>query len=223
MPTDEQDVPLAVLPARDRDRPLETVDVDAVRDHLVLARKVAVDEVLGRAADRDPAVEPGGLALHHLAAELVGRREAAVRVEGRDVHARREPQEDRRQERHERLVEVEEVELLALEGRADLGHEPRRQGDRADGAVDRQREALADPDDVALGRPLEAVAARQDPDVVAAQPEVLVQVPDVLGHAAGQRVDVGRDEPDLHDRRSSRACCAAHSSSNRGGRWRPPG
>ena len=38
----------------------------------------------------------------------------------------------------------------------------------------------------------------QDPDVVAAQAEVLVEVADVLGHAAGQRVDVRRDEADLH-------------------------
>ena len=82
---------------------------------LVVAGEVAVDEVLGRAADRDPAVEAGGLALHHLAAELVRRREPAVGMEGGDVHARREPQEDRRQERHERLMEVEQVELLALE------------------------------------------------------------------------------------------------------------
>ena len=60
------------------------------------------------------------------------------------------------------------------------------------------REALADPDDVALGRALQAVAAGDDPDVVAAQPQVLVEVADVLGHAAGERVDVRRDEPDLH-------------------------
>ncbi len=33
---------------------------------------------------------------------------------------------------------------------------------------------------------------------MAAQPEVLVEVADVLGHAARQRVDVRRDEPDLH-------------------------
>jgi len=46
-------------------------------------------------------------------------------MEGGDVHAGREPQEDRREERHERLVEVEQVELLALEGGADLRHEPR--------------------------------------------------------------------------------------------------
>jgi hypothetical protein len=49
-----------------------------------------------------------------------------------------------------------------------------------------------------LGGPLDAVAARDDPDVVPAQPQVLVQVPNVLVHAARQRVDVRRDEADLH-------------------------
>ena len=61
-PADEQDVARPVLPAGERDGPLEAVDVDAVRDDLVLAREVALDEVLRRAADRDPAVEPGRVA-----------------------------------------------------------------------------------------------------------------------------------------------------------------
>jgi hypothetical protein len=224
VPAHEQQVPLAVLPAGQRDRALEAGDVDAVRDHLVLAREVAVDEVLRRAADRDPAVETLGVAAHDPAAELVRRREAAVGVERGDVHARREPQDDRRQERHERLVEVEEVEAFPLEHVADLRHVARRQRDRPDRAVDRQREALADADHVALGRALEAVRRRQDPDVVAAQPEVLVEVADVLGHTARQRVDVRRDEPDLHrPAPSTAACSAARTSSRRGGRWRPPG
>ena len=60
--TDEQDVRRAVLPARDRDGVGEARDVDAVGDDLVVAREVAVDEVAGRGADRDPAVEPRGVA-----------------------------------------------------------------------------------------------------------------------------------------------------------------
>ena len=40
-------------------------------------------------------------------------------------------QHDQRQERHERLVEVEQVELLALQHVPDLGEIARRQGDRA--------------------------------------------------------------------------------------------
>ena len=110
---------------------------------------------------------------------------------------------------------------------ADLRDEAGRQGDRPDRAVDRHREALADPDDVALGRPLEAVAATDDPDVVAAQAEVLVEVADVLVHAAGQRVDVRRDEADLHRRGSLRAAAPLVAVRlrpprlvERGGRWR---
>jgi hypothetical protein len=77
-------------------------------------------------------------------------------------------------------VEVEQVELLALEHVPDLGDEAGRERDRPDRAVDRHREALADADDVALGRALEAVRRGQAPDIVAAQPEVLVQVADML-------------------------------------------
>ena len=40
-----------------------------------------------------------------------------VGVEGRDVHALDSRSRNERQERHERLVEVEHVELLALEHR----------------------------------------------------------------------------------------------------------
>src|SRR5206468_3180329 len=38
---------------------------------------------------------------------------------------------------------------------------------------------------------------------MAAQAEVLVQIADVLGDAAGERVDVRRDQPDLHRSRFS--------------------
>ena len=62
------------------------------------------------------------------------------------------------------------------------------------------REPDAQADDVALGRALRAVAGGDDPDVVAAQPEVLVQEPDVLGDAAVLGVDVRADEADLHRR-----------------------
>ena len=64
---------------------------------------------------------------------------------------------------------------------------------------------------------------------MAAQAEVLVEVPDVLGHAARQRIDVRRDEADLH---RCRFCarhgrlsvrCRSQASSKRGGRWRPAG
>ena len=225
MAADEEQVGRAVLPARQRHGALEPGDVDAVGDDLVVAREVAVDEVPGGGADGDPAVQARGVALHEPPAELVGRREAGVGMERGDVHAARLVQEDQRQEWHERLVEVEDVELLALEHPADLADIARRDGDRPDGAVRRHAEALAEADHVALGRPLEAVAAADDPDVVAAQAEVLVEVADVLVHATRDRVDVRRHEADLHRGSSSsnEASTTSGSSSRRGGRRRPPG
>ena len=182
----------------DRHGACEARDVDAVRDDLVVAREEPVDEVARGGADRDAAVEPRGMRLHDPAAELVRRREAGVGVEGGDVDAARLAQQEERQERHERLVEVEDVEPLALEQVADLADVARREGQRPDRAVERDGEADPDAQDVALGRPLRAVAGGDDPDVVAAQPQVLVEVADVLGDAAVLRVDVRADEADLH-------------------------
>jgi hypothetical protein len=153
-------------------------------------------------ADRDPAVEPLRVPAQHPAAELVRRRESGVGVERRDVDARRLAQQHERQERHERLVEVEQVEPLALEHVLHERRVARRDRDRADGPVGRHREALPEADDVAFGRALQAVRAGDDPHVVAAQPQVRVQVAHVLRHAAWQRIDVWRDEADLHPRAS---------------------
>ena len=217
-----------------RDRAGEAGDVDAVGDDLVVAREEAVDEVAGRRADRDPAVEPGGVAAHDPAAELVRRREAGVGVEGRHVDARRLAQQEQRQERHERLVEVEQVEPLAGQHRADLADVARRERQRADRAVGRHREADPDADDVALRRALRTVAGGDDPHVVAAQAQVLVEEPDVLGDPAGLRVDVRADEADLHGRprrvlagRSAAAAAGRPGSrgrdrSRRAGSGRPP-
>ena len=141
VPADEQDVRGAVLPAGERDRAGEARDVDAVRDDLVVAREEPVDEVARGRADRDPAVEPGGVRLHDPAAELVRGREAGVGVERRDVDAAGLAQEEQRQERHERLVQVEDVEALALEQVADLADVARRERQRPHRAVERHAEA----------------------------------------------------------------------------------
>ncbi len=61
----------------------------------------------------------------------------------------------------------------------------------------------AEADDVALRRALRPVAGGQDADVVAAQPQVLVEEPDVLGDPAVVGVDVRADEADLHRRSPS--------------------
>jgi hypothetical protein len=198
----------AVLPARDGHRVGEARDVDPVGDDLVVAREEAVDEVAGGGADRDPAVQAAGVALHHPAAEFIGRREAGVGVEGGHVHGVRFAQQEERQEGHEGLVEVEHVELLAVQHPADLGEVARREGEGPDRRVDGHGEAHPEADDVALRRALGTMAGGQDPDVVAAQAQVLVQEADVLGHATRLWVDVRADQADLH----------RWPGSNRGGR-----
>ncbi|MEJ7696763.1 MAG: hypothetical protein WKF78_09170 [Candidatus Limnocylindrales bacterium] len=109
-------------------------------------------------------------------------------------------EQEERQEGHERLVEMEQVESFVVEHPADLAEVARREGERPDGRVDRHGEADAKPDDVALGRALRSMAGGQDAYVVTPQTQVLVQEPDVLGDAAVVRVDVRTDEPDLHGR-----------------------
>ena len=194
----EQDVGRAVLPARDRHGRREPGDVDAVGDDLVVAREIAVDEMTRRGADGDAAMQPSCVSAQRPTAELIGRRETGVGVERRDVDARRLAQQEEREERHERLVEMQDVEPFALEHVVDLGQVARREGQRPDRGVDRDRETDAEPDDVALRRPLGAVARGQDADVMAALAEPLVQELDVLGDATAGGVDVRADEADLH-------------------------
>jgi len=205
VPAHEEDVGGAVLPARQRDRASEGRDVDAVRDDLVVAREEAVDEVARRGTDGDAAVQSSGMAAHHPAAQFVGRGEAGVGMEGGDIDTARFAQQEEGQEGHERLVEVEDIKALAGQQRPDLADVPRRERDRSDGAVGRHAEADADPQDVALGGALRAVARRDDPDVVAARPQVGVQELDMLRHAARFRVDVRTDQADLHRDPSSPA------------------
>jgi hypothetical protein len=150
-PAHEQHVRRPVLPARQRDRAPEPVEVDAVRDDLVVARKVPIDEVARGGRHRDPAVEPVGVALERPAAELVRRRPPAVGVERADVHALRLAQDHERQERDERLVEVQDVEPLAFQQVPHLRDVAGRERDGPHRPVGRHREPLAQPDDVALG------------------------------------------------------------------------
>ncbi len=225
MPANEQDIRYAGLPAGDRHRGGEARDVDAVGDHLVIAWEEAVDEMTGRRAHGDAPVEPRSVSTHDPAAELVRGREARVGVEGRDVDAAGLAQQEERQEGHEWLVEVEQVEAFAFEQVADLADVARRERQGPDRPVGRHADADPDPQDVTLGRSLRSVAGGDDPDVVATQPQVLVQEPDVLGHASRFGVDVGTDQPDLHGwRRPSGGGGSKNAgSSKRGGRWRPPG
>src|ERR1035437_3897837 len=107
--------------------------------------------------------------------------------------------------------------MLSVQDLLNLGHVAWGESDRPHRAVARHAEALADADDVALGRALQPVAAGDDADVVAAQAEVLVQETDMLVHTARKRIHVRSDESDLHADRSSvprrRAFAAWYSAS----------
>ena len=218
VPADEEDIRRPVLPASDRDGVREAADIDPVRDDLVVTGEEAVDEVAGGRADRDPAVQTRRVAPHRSAAELVRRREPGIGMERRDVHAPRLAQQEQRQERHERFMEVQEVELLAREQRPDLADVPRREGQRPDRSIGRHAEPDADAQDVALRRALRTVAGGDDPDVVAVEPEVLVQELDVLRDTARFRIDVRADEADLHGADRLGAARAAAGSRSPGGR-----
>ena len=91
-----------------------------------------------------------------------------------------------------------EVEALLVEHPPDLGDEARREGDRPHRAVRRDAEALPEPDDVALGRALEAMARGDDPHVVAAEAEGELDLPmfeaDQQRGAPAQRDDRQRDQ-----------------------------
>jgi len=216
----EEDVGRPVAPALDRLDALVAGQVHAVGDELVVAREVAVDEVARRGADGDAPVEASGVAAQEAAAELVARTPAGVGVEGGHVDAARLAQQEQREQRHERLVEVEHVEAFALEQGADLREVAGRDGECPHRPVGGHAEAPSEADDVSLAGPLEAVRAADDAHVVTALDEPFVEVSDVLVDTAGQRVDVGRDEADLHPGRSR---SPISRSSKRGGLCRPPG
>ncbi len=123
--TDEQDIGRAVLPAGDRHRSREAGDIDAVGDDLVVAGEEPVDEVPRGGTHGDAAVELGRMSLHDPAAQLVGRREAGIRVERGDVDTLRFAQQEERQEGDERFVEMEDIEAFTREQLADLAEIPR--------------------------------------------------------------------------------------------------
>ena len=158
-PADEQDVERPVAQLLVRLGLGESLEVDAVRDDLVLAGEVAADEVARRAGDGDPPVEPLGQPPGESLPDPVRGREAAEGVEGGDVDRPRLVEHGRRQERHERLVEVEDVEVVRLEHLARLVLEPQPERHATDAAVGRRRPAGAEADDVALALALAAVLA----------------------------------------------------------------
>src|SRR5687768_2205374 len=118
-------------------------------------------------------------------------------MEGGNVHRVRLVEHGRGQERDERLVEVQHVELVLLEQLARLLLEAQAEGDTPDAAVCRRRPARAQPDDVPLALTLSAVLAGDDPDVVAHASHGVMREMDVLVYAARVRIPVRAHDPDL--------------------------
>ena len=159
-PADEQDVLGAVLPAGDRDRPLEPADVDAVGDDLVVAREEAVDEVPRGSGDGDPAMDTLDGRAQEPGADLV-RRARSRRTRGRSPRSRCSTARRTTSDRNGTNGSWKWRTSNCSRSRTarTWEQEPRRDGDRADRAVGGHAEAPPDPDDVALRGALEAVAA----------------------------------------------------------------
>src|SRR5438309_1764871 len=85
---DEQEVGLPVAVLGERLRAREEVDVDAVGDDAVVAREVGRDEMPRRARHGDAAIELVHVPLRDRPERPVAEREAAERVERRDLRAR---------------------------------------------------------------------------------------------------------------------------------------
>ena len=117
--------------ARRRRRRGRCSQVGARRDHLVVAREEALDQVARGGEARGAAVEAAEQQLDQLARHL-GREDAlGGGVEGADVQRARVAQRGRRRARRERLVHVHEVELGAVEQVLDRARHVERQRHRA--------------------------------------------------------------------------------------------
>src|SRR5581483_2434745 len=123
--------------------------------------------------------------------------EATERVERGDVRALRRVEDLEREERHERLVVVDDVELLALEHARHQPLEAQRERDAADAAVERHRHRATDLDHV-LRRRVVAPGCRDDAHLVSEAAELLVALADVRVRPARARIGVRTDDADLH-------------------------
>src|SRR5207247_11050703 len=91
------------------------LDDRAVRNHPVLAGEVRRNELARGARDRDALIELVHVTVERDAPGPVREGEPAERVERRDVRALRGVEDLKAEERHERLVVMDDVELLAVE------------------------------------------------------------------------------------------------------------
>ena len=144
-------------------------------------------------------VQPLEVALQERPAVVVAEVAPRHRVEGADVGPAVKAQHRDRQRRNEWLVVMHDVECVLVEQRADAPYEVKRQRDPRHRSVGADRDASSDAD-----VPGDAVVVadparrREHRHVVAACPQLLRQMPDVLGHPTRVHEVVRRDQADLH-------------------------
>jgi hypothetical protein len=210
-PADEQH---AQLPA-DRLRPARSgVDVDPVGDYLVVAAEPATAGPGGRLGDRDPRREPVEDAPRPEGrGDVVRDRLGRVGVEGADDGSARAEGRVPADQRHDRLVHVDDVEIaaakLAPRGEDAAGREGSEVGDRAVGGEARraaQRHEVVGRPPLLRRRPVKRpaepvgrVEGSENANVMAAAEELLGKRLHMPVHAALVAPGIWRDESDSHE------------------------
>src|SRR5713226_2062978 len=126
----------------------------------------------------DPRIELVHVAVADRPARPVRERETPERMERRDLRAAGRVEYLHREEWDERLVVVDDVELLALEHARDEPLEAERKSDPPDRAVVRNGDRLTDLDHV-LRRRVIAPRRRDDPHVVSQTAQLRIALADV--------------------------------------------
>ncbi len=205
VPADEDDV--AVAPVR-----IEPLGQgNAVRNHLDGRADVRLGAAPRRLGDGDAVVDSSRENAPEPPSQRVPAEPLAGRVAGGDDRARCRGERERRENRRQRLMDVDDVEALALPDPAHPHHGLRAEDDVRKRGVGRDDDRSPDGDDV-VGRPrvppllrMEQprqppgrVVAHDDPDVVAEPLQRARLMIRVLLDSAPERPGVGDDDPDLH-------------------------
>ena len=145
----------------------------------------------------DSRIELVHIAVADRPAGPVGKGEPPERVERRHLRTSSGVEDLHREEGHERLVVMDDVEPLPIEH---AGHKPLQtqgEGDPSDRAVVGDGDRLTDLDNV-LSRRVVAPRRGDDPNIVPQAAELLVAFADVRVRPAGPRIRVWRNNSDLH-------------------------
>jgi hypothetical protein len=208
LPADEDDLLLAAS------RLSRLGDENAVRDQVVVARKVPGHGIARGLGDRDPVVDAVDEEPPQVFAELEPR-ELPARVERGDDRTASHCERRHAGRRRHRLMDVDQVELLPLEDAPHPEHGPRAEDDVRERPVRRHdhrpanrnhsgRRLVVAPEPRVEGTRETArrVVADHDPHVEAQTPERIRLELRVLDDSAPERPRIGDDDPDLHPGRT---------------------